>query len=48
VVRINGYPGLVLQSEDGPMTLSFEPSADGRIAAIYIVRNPEKLRGLEA
>ncbi|HEX7761259.1 MAG TPA: sigma-70 family RNA polymerase sigma factor [Caulobacteraceae bacterium] len=46
VVRINGCPGLVLQSDDGPMTLAFEPSHDGRIAAIYIVRNPEKLKGV--
>ncbi len=46
LVWINGCPGLVLQSDDGPMTMSFEPSDDGRIAAIYIVRNPEKLKGV--
>ncbi|MGA0599712.1 sigma-70 family RNA polymerase sigma factor [Caulobacter sp. KR2-114] len=43
VVRINGLPGLVLQMDDGPATLSLEASGDGRISAIYIVRNPEKL-----
>ncbi len=41
--RINGLPGLVLQFEDGPATMSFEPASDGRICAIYIVRNPDKL-----
>ncbi|MBS0410575.1 MAG: sigma-70 family RNA polymerase sigma factor [Proteobacteria bacterium] len=46
LVRINGLPGVVLNSDDGPMTMSFEPSGDGRVSAIYIVRNPEKLRGV--
>ncbi|MCR5881171.1 RNA polymerase sigma factor SigJ [Phenylobacterium sp. J367] len=41
--RINGYPGLVLHLSDGPETLAFEADADGLIAAIYAVRNPEKL-----
>jgi len=43
VARINGLPGLVLQLDDGLATVSFEVSEDGRISAIYIVRNPEKL-----
>jgi RNA polymerase sigma-70 factor (ECF subfamily) len=43
-VRINGYPGLLLEVEDGPETFAFEPGEDGRIAAIYVMRNPEKLR----
>lgn len=42
-VRINGYPGLLLQMDDGPETFAFEPDADGRIAAIYVMRNPDKL-----
>jgi RNA polymerase sigma-70 factor, ECF subfamily len=42
-VRINGYPGLLLQMEGGPMTLAFEPGPDGKIAAVYVVRNPDKL-----
>ena len=42
-VRINGYPGLLLRLEDGPSTFAFEPGEDGRIAAIYVVRNPDKL-----
>ena len=42
-VRINGYPGLLLRLEDGPSTFAFEPGEDGRIAAIYVMRNPDKL-----
>jgi RNA polymerase sigma-70 factor (ECF subfamily) len=42
-VRINGYPGFVLSLEDGPETMAFQPGEDGRIAAVYVVRNPEKL-----
>ena len=41
--RINGYPGLVLTFADGPETIAFQPGADGQIAAVYMVRNPEKL-----
>ena len=41
--RINGYPGLVVTMEDGPETIAFQPGEDGRIAAVYMVRNPEKL-----
>jgi RNA polymerase sigma-70 factor (ECF subfamily) len=42
-VRINGYPGFVLSLEDGPETMAFQPAEDGRIAAVYVVRNPDKL-----
>jgi RNA polymerase sigma-70 factor (ECF subfamily) len=41
--RINGYPGLVISFADGPGTIAFQPGEDGQIAAIYMVRNPEKL-----
>jgi len=41
---INGLPGFVLRAEDGAIdTVAFE-SHDGRITAIYIMRNPDKLR----
>lgn len=41
---VNGMPGLVLHEDDGSIdTMAFEHS-DGRIVAIYIVRNPEKLQ----
>ena len=43
MVRINGNPGLVLHFQDGPETIAFEPGPDGRIAAIYAMRNPDKL-----
>jgi RNA polymerase sigma-70 factor, ECF subfamily len=42
-VRVNGWPGLLLHLHDGPETIAFEPGPDGRIAAIYAMRNPEKL-----
>jgi RNA polymerase sigma-70 factor (ECF subfamily) len=41
-VRINGLPGFVLHSEEGPETIAFEVR-DGLVAAIYAVRNPDKL-----
>jgi RNA polymerase sigma-70 factor (ECF subfamily) len=41
--RINGYPGFVLAGADGPTTIAFQPGADGRIEAIYVMRNPDKL-----
>jgi RNA polymerase sigma-70 factor (ECF subfamily) len=40
---INGAPGLILALPDGPATLAVEPDAAGRIAAVYLVRNPDKL-----
>ena len=42
-VRINGYPGLIMVREDGPMTVAFQPGAGGKLAGIYMVRNPDKL-----
>ena len=43
-VRINGYPGLLARVFDGPETFAFEPGEAGKIAAIYVMRNPEKLK----
>ena len=41
---INGLAGFVMREADGSMsTMAFE-CCGGRIAAIYVVRNPEKLR----
>jgi len=45
-VRINGALGVVIDGPDGASTVAFEPSGGGLIGAIYIVRNPDKLRGL--
>jgi len=42
-VRVNGYPGLLLHMADGPETIAFEPGDDGQIAAVYVMRNPDKL-----
>ena len=45
LVTINGTPGLLLRHPvSGNGTYSFD-IADGRIRAIYVVRNPDKLRG---
>lgn len=45
-VRINGYPGVIMERDDGPMTVAFQPGEDGKLAAIYMVRNPDKLTRL--
>jgi RNA polymerase sigma-70 factor (ECF subfamily) len=45
LVTINGAPGLLMRHPiSGNGTYSFE-IVDGRIKAIYVVRNPDKLRG---
>jgi RNA polymerase sigma-70 factor (ECF subfamily) len=45
LVTINGAPGLLLRhSTSGDATYSFD-IADGRIRTIYVMRNPDKLRG---
>ena len=41
---VNGYAGFVLREEDGSIDTMAIEARDGRIAAIYIVRNPEKLQ----
>ncbi len=46
IVRVNGWPGVVLDGPDGVQTIAFEPGENGKLAAIYVVRNPDKLRGL--
>jgi len=44
---INGLAGFVMREADGSVnTMAFECSA-GRIVAIYVVRNPEKLRHVQ-
>ncbi|MCW3849102.1 sigma-70 family RNA polymerase sigma factor [Sphingomonas sp. LB-2] len=44
--RINGLPGFVTREADGMIQTTALDIRDGRIAAIYIQRNPEKLRHL--
>ncbi|HZW21983.1 sigma-70 family RNA polymerase sigma factor [Noviherbaspirillum sp.] len=46
--RVNGLPGFVVSSVQGELiqTIALEPDGNGRIKAIYVMRNPEKLRGV--
>jgi len=46
--RINGLPGCIIGAADGTpiQTVAIEATADGHVAAVYVVRNPEKLRHL--
>ena len=48
LVTINGAPGLLMRHPvAGTGTYSFD-IVDGRIRALYVVRNPDKLRGFLA
>lgn len=44
LARINGYLGVILEAADGVMTFAFEPAGEGRLGAVYLLRNPDKLR----
>jgi RNA polymerase sigma-70 factor (ECF subfamily) len=44
---INGLPGFVSTEQDGVLQTTALEIADGKIVAIYVTRNPEKLRHLE-
>jgi RNA polymerase sigma-70 factor, ECF subfamily len=46
--RINGLPGVILTGADGLTVIAFEPDDADHLAAIYIMRNPEKLAHLSA
>jgi RNA polymerase sigma-70 factor (ECF subfamily) len=46
IVDVNGMPGLLIRGRDGIPTVTAFTIDDGRIAAIDVVRNPEKLRAL--
>lgn len=43
LARVNGYPGVIIDGPDGLITIAFEPGGGDKIAAIYVVRNPDKL-----
>jgi RNA polymerase sigma-70 factor, ECF subfamily len=46
---VNGLPGLVISTADATLqTFAFEHDEDGRVTAIYTVRNPDKLGHLPA
>ncbi|WP_037619903.1 RNA polymerase sigma-70 factor [Streptomyces aureus] len=46
VVSLNGEPGVRVDFDGEPAAISLEV-ADGRVARIYVVRNPQKLTRLE-
>jgi RNA polymerase sigma-70 factor, ECF subfamily len=41
--RINGLPGFLYAEPDGALQTAAFDIRDGRIAAVYVVLNPEKL-----
>ncbi len=45
---ISGLPGFVTREADGELQTTALDIEDGRIAAIYVMRNPDKLRHLHA
>lgn len=45
-VFVNGLPGFISREADGELQTTALEVVDGRIAAIYVVRNPDKLRHL--
>jgi RNA polymerase sigma-70 factor (ECF subfamily) len=46
IVFINGLPGFISREADGELQSTALEIEDGKIAAIYVVRNPDKLRHL--
>jgi RNA polymerase sigma-70 factor, ECF subfamily len=45
-VTINGLPGLIIDGPEGPVQTAAFEIEDGRVRALYVVRNPDKLRHL--
>jgi RNA polymerase sigma-70 factor (ECF subfamily) len=45
-VFVNGLPGFITREGDGELQTTALEIEAGRIVAIYIVRNPDKLRHL--
>ena len=43
---INGLPGIVVDAPEGPVQTAAFEIVDGVIRALYVVRNPDKLRHL--
>lgn len=46
VATLNGLPGIVTFNRAGVQEVAALQIADGRVSAIYVVRNPEKLRAV--
>jgi RNA polymerase sigma-70 factor (ECF subfamily) len=47
LIQVNGAPGLLTWRDGQPDSVTTLDLRDGRIAAIYVVRNPDKLGDLE-
>jgi len=43
---VNGLPGFITLEADGELQATALEIEDGKIAAIYVVRNPDKLKHL--
>jgi RNA polymerase sigma-70 factor (ECF subfamily) len=46
VTTINGLPGFITLEADGELQTTALDIEDGKIAAVYVVRNPDKLKHL--
>jgi RNA polymerase sigma-70 factor (ECF subfamily) len=46
LIQVNGAPGLLTWRDGQPDSVTTLALRDGRIAAIYVVRNPDKLGDL--
>jgi RNA polymerase sigma-70 factor (ECF subfamily) len=46
LASVNGLPGIVVDSPGGPVQTAAFEIADGVVRALYVVRNPDKLRHL--
>jgi RNA polymerase sigma-70 factor (ECF subfamily) len=44
---VNGLPGFIALGADGELQTTAIEIEEGKIAAIYVMRNPEKLRHLQ-
>jgi RNA polymerase sigma-70 factor (ECF subfamily) len=47
IITVNGEPGLLTWRDGAPDSVTSFDVRDGRIAAIYVVRNPDKLGMLQ-
>ncbi|HEY1120121.1 MAG TPA: RNA polymerase sigma-70 factor [Haloferula sp.] len=46
-VRINGSPGVLVRGSDGNLSAMTFALEDGKVKAVYVIRNPDKLAGVE-
>jgi RNA polymerase sigma-70 factor (ECF subfamily) len=46
IVAINGSPGVITKRRDGSINVTTFAFEDGKLKAIYLVRNPHKLEGV--